>query len=138
VSTAGPTSSISATATSTAWSTATALTHATSIVKAEEAALGKLSGLPATSSLAQAQAALRGLADADATATHQLAAGLWPAAVRSKVNSYIAALDSERRLALTVAGQKSVAAMQPYSTQVASLLTAVEVASTSLTDALKP
>jgi hypothetical protein len=86
--------------------------------------------------LAQAQAALRALADADETAVHDLGAGAWPTAVRAKVNAYIAALDTESRTLRTAASKSSVAAMQASATDVSAELTEVDSAGKALTAAL--
>jgi hypothetical protein len=132
-----PTSSISATSSAKAWTTAVAKQHATQIVADITSAVTTLSHAPASSSVSQAQAALRALATADQTAVQRLASGAWPATVRDKVNTYIAALDTEGRTLRELAGKNSVAAMQAGGTQVSEELTEVQAAGQALTTALQ-
>ena len=131
-----PSSTISATSTAQPWSIVVAKQHAMQIVTSAASALATLSKVSPNATLAQAQAALRALADADETAVHQLAAGAWPVTVRVKVNALIAALDTESRTLKGTAARTSIAAMQQDSTSVRGELTEVQSAGQALITAL--
>lgn len=135
---ATPTSTISATATGTPWSKAVALKRATSITNAATRAARQLDKVPSNATLAQARDALHTLAAADQRAIDALAAGAWPTSVRTKANTYIAALDTERRMLVSIAGEPSVAAMQSASSGLGATITQVRASGIALVNALKP